>query len=154
MITDPIINVPQAGGVRALRVILSLTVMVTLVSAVLLTTCGGDDDDDSVALTLTSEDDGGSFEVEQGETLVIELDSNPTTGFEWAVDDVDTDVLTYTGSEYQPEDDGLVGQGGTQRLSFQAASPGSSVIELKYWRSWEGDNSIDQRFSVTIDVDG
>jgi inhibitor of cysteine peptidase len=122
--------------------------------AMLLAACISGDDDAGTdgALTVTEADAGGNFEVEEGETIIVELDSNPTTGYEWAVDELSPAVLTYTGSEYEPEDDDVVGGGGIQRLSFQAANPGRATLELKYWRSWEGDRSVDRSYEVTVDV--
>ncbi|MEZ4521208.1 MAG: protease inhibitor I42 family protein [Thermomicrobiales bacterium] len=129
--------------------------LVAIALSLLLSGCiTGDDDDGGTDpdLTLTNGDAGGTFEVNEGDTIVVELESNPTTGYEWSVDELTPAVLTYTGSEYEPDEGDAVGQGGTQRLSFQAANPGQATLALKYWRSWEGDSSIDQRYTVTIDV--
>jgi inhibitor of cysteine peptidase len=124
-------------------------------SALLFSACSnGDDDDQAADLTLTVEDNGGSFDVSQGDRIRIELASNPTTGFEWAVDNINPSVLRYEGAMYEADDTSLVGQGGTQRITFQAINPGESVIQLKYWRSWEGDDSVVDRFEITVSVDG
>jgi predicted secreted protein len=68
------------------------------------------------------------------------------------VDEVNESVITYQGSIYEATDGSLVGQGGTQTLTFQAANSGESTIHLKYWRSWEGDSSVVERFDVTVTV--
>jgi inhibitor of cysteine peptidase len=139
---------------RMARFHVRLVLIVALLSLGLMGCITGDDDGggDDGGWILTKVDAGGTFEVNEGQTIVIELDSNPTTGYEWAVDELSPAVMTYTGSEYQPDDGDVVGGGGTQRLSFQAAKPGRATLALKYWRSWEGDSSIAERYSVTIDV--
>jgi inhibitor of cysteine peptidase len=108
-----------------------------------------DDDEDRV---LTSVENGQMVEVNQGDRIRIELESNPTTGYEWAVDSTDETILVYEGSAYEAGDGNRVGQGGIQTLTFQAAEPGQAEIHLKYWRSWEGDASVVERFDVTITV--
>jgi inhibitor of cysteine peptidase len=109
----------------------------------------GDDDEDHV---LTKDDNGQTVEVNQGDRIRIELESNPTTGYEWALDSTDETILVYEGSTYEAEDGNRVGQGGIQILTFQAADPGQAEVHLKYWRSWEGDASVIERFDVTITV--
>ena len=135
--------------VAHLRILLALAV-----AGLLLGGCSINDDDGNgdAELSLAADDNSGAFEVSRGDTIVIELDSNPTTGYEWSVDEVDESVITYRGSAYEAADGNLVGQGGTQTLTFQAANSGDSEIHLKYWRSWEGDSSVVERFDVTITV--
>jgi inhibitor of cysteine peptidase len=121
------------------------------VLAIVLASCsinGGDDEDH----LLTNDDSGQTVEVNQGDRIRIELESNPTTGYEWALDSTDETILVYEGSTYESEDGNRVGQGGIQTLTFQAAEPGQAEIHLKYWRSFEGDASVVERFDVTITV--
>jgi inhibitor of cysteine peptidase len=121
------------------------------VATLLLVGCSinRDNDEDRV---LTNEEDGQMVEVNQGDRIRIELESNPTTGYEWAVDSTDETILVYEGSAYEAGDGNRVGQGGIQTLTFQAAEPGQAEIHLKYWRSWEGDASVVERFDVTITI--
>jgi inhibitor of cysteine peptidase len=120
-------------------------------SALLLAGCSTNGDDDE-GIVVTGDDNGTSVEVNQGDHVRIELDSNPTTGYEWAVDSTDETILVYEGSSYESKNGDRVGQGGTQTFTFQAADPGKAEIHLKYWRSWEGDSSVIERFDVTITV--
>jgi inhibitor of cysteine peptidase len=111
---------------------------------------GDDADGDSGATVLTETDNGSTVDLTTGDRLTIRLESNPTTGYEWAIAEIDEQMLTYLSGSYEPEDDGLVGQGGIQEMTFEAAQAGESVLGLKYWRSWEGDDSIEDRFEVTV----
>lgn len=120
--------------------------------------CGVRDDDDgggaiNADVEVTDADNGKSFTVRTGDHIQITLNSNPTTGYEWAVQTIDDTVLSYQGSKYDSANTGLVGSGGMQTLTFRAELPGDSPIELKYWRSFQGDSSIGQTFSIQVKVE-
>lgn len=103
-------------------------------------------------LTLKESDGGRSFTIQQCERVVIRLEENPTTGYRWAIDEIAGDALELEGDSFElPEDSGL-GGGGRRTFRFRAVSPGTSRIQLKYWRSWEGERSIEKRFSATVEV--
>jgi inhibitor of cysteine peptidase len=111
-----------------------------------------DDTSERAGVTLTDEDNASTVSVALGDEIVIRLESNITTGYEWEVAEVNQAVLTYLGSEYEAPDTNLVGAGGIQVLRFEATSPGESTIALKYWRPFEGDSSIVNEFVVTATV--
>jgi inhibitor of cysteine peptidase len=110
------------------------------------------EDDASNRYMLSGADNGATVSVTAGEEIIIHLDSNATTGYEWAVAGLDDTLLRYLGTDYDAPEDGLVGQGGTQELRFEALDPGESTLSLKYWRPFEGDASIAERFSVTVTI--
>lgn len=135
-----------------------VTPFLLLVLAMTAAACGVRDDDGGGAgpeadVNVTDADNGQSYTVKVGDHISIALASNPTTGYEWAVQNVKTTVISYQGSDFQGATSGLVGAGGTQTLTFRAELPGDSPIELKYWRSFEGDSSIGQTFTIQITVD-
>jgi inhibitor of cysteine peptidase len=134
-------------------VLLVAGILVLGAAAVVVALYALDDDADGRAgVTLTGEDNASSVSVPLGEEIVIRIDSNITTGYEWEVAEVNQTVLTYLGSEYEAPDTSLVGAGGTQVLRFEAAAPGESTIALKYWRPFEGDSSIVDEYVVTVTV--
>lgn len=99
---------------------------------------------------LTRADNGKTIQVHPGDEIIISLDENPSTGYKWAVDKTDNAILSLQNSGFTPTSGGAVGSGGTRVFTFVAKSAGSVQLQLKYWRSFEGDSSIVQRFSVTI----
>jgi len=49
-------------------------------------------------------DNGSQVQLEVGQILVVTLESNPTTGFQWAVAELDEGILKQTGeAEFVPE---------------------------------------------------
>lgn len=103
-------------------------------------------------ITLEQTESGTSVEVRRGDEIVVRLEENPTTGFRWAVDEINEQVLELQDSSYQQQPGGGMGGGGQRRLTFRAKSSGSSPLRLKLWREWEGDATADARYSVTVTV--
>jgi inhibitor of cysteine peptidase len=102
-------------------------------------------------MTLEQSDDGRSIELPVGATLELRLPENPSTGYRWTVDQVDSTVLRVNEPRFVA-DGGAVGRGGARVFSFSATKPGHSPLSLKLWREWEGDSSVTSRFGVTLTV--
>ena len=82
----------------------------------------------------------GPIEVEVGQEFVIALESSPTTGYRWQfIDPLDGEILELVRSEYRGPDDGRIGAGGEEVLTFRAISQGQTRISLGYKRPWERD---------------
>jgi inhibitor of cysteine peptidase len=88
------------------------------------------------SVTATREQNGQTLELAQGQTLMVELAGNPTTGYEWAVDQADATRLRLAESSYKP-DSSAVGAGGLYTFRFEALESGSTPLVLVYRRSWE-----------------
>lgn len=114
------------------------------VLTLLLTSCTG-------TTSLTGSDNGKTITVHVGDEIDIALDSNPTTGFDWAIDKSNDSLLTLKQTNYQASSN-LIGSGGTDTFKFVAKSAGTVNLQLKYWRSFEGDRSISRRYAVTIQI--
>jgi len=91
--------------------------------------------------------------VKVGEELVVELPSNPTTGYAWIV--AESGPLTQVGeAEYTSEaTPDVVGAGGTETFTFEATEVGSGTLKLEYRRSWETGVAAEDVWSVTVTVD-
>lgn len=75
----------------------------------------------------------------EGDTLTVELESNPTTGYEWACE-IDGSAVVAESDEYVAASQGgeaKEGEGGTHTFVFKADGSGEATITLKYARSWE-----------------
>jgi inhibitor of cysteine peptidase len=107
---------------------------------------------EAIVSTLTRADNGKTIEVQVGDSVVVRLPENPTTGFAWAIDKGSDDVLPLEASEYSPAAGAGVGGGGQRSLTFKATRAGTVGLQLKLWREWEGDKSVAERFTATIRV--
>lgn len=92
-----------------------------------------------------------------GQDLLVTLDSNPTTGYDWLVDTApDAAVLTLSERLYVPTpvDPGIAGSGGATTTRFTAVAAGTTSIVLRYKRSWEDDTPGDELVTVDVTVTG
>jgi inhibitor of cysteine peptidase len=135
----------STAGQRRTRgswLLLSISTMSILM--LLLTGC-------ATSTSLTSSDNGKTIQVHAGDEINIALDSNPTTGYKWAIEKSDATLLALKQSSFSASSS-VPGSGGTQVFTFVAKSTGTVDLQLKYWRSFEGDKSITRRFAVTIQI--
>ena len=103
-------------------------------------------------LNLTQADNGKSFEARQGDLIVIRLDENPTTGYRWAIDKSDDAIIALQSVDYTQTPSTGVGGGGQRTFTFKAIKAGAAKIALKLSREWEGDKSIIDRFTASVQV--
>ena len=127
----------------------TMTMLVVLLSLLfLIAGCG-----QPAQITLDMSANGSQVEMERDQELVIKLESNPTTGFSWAVSGVDTAVLQQIGdTEYEPDETGLVGSGGWESCRFEAVAAGQTTLELVYRRPWEEGVPPEQTFTLDVTV--
>lgn len=83
----------------------------------------------------------GPVELRVGDTLVINVDENPTTGYRWQVSV--GDQLVASADRFIPSGDTAVGGGGIRTLSFGVVSPGRGTVKLQLRREWETDKAPD-----------
>jgi inhibitor of cysteine peptidase len=115
------------------------------------TTCGAEEKA-LAEFALMQADHGTSIEVAPGDIIVIRLPENPTTGYQWTVEQVDADTLALQRTTFSPAPEAGMGSGGGKTLIFKAQKPGTAQIQLKLWRAWAGDASIRDRYHVTVQV--
>ena len=84
-------------------------------------------------------DAGSQVEIEEGQILVVTLESNPTTGYSWELAENQETILEQMGeAEFEPSETGeppLVGVGGWEIFRFKAISAGHMTLQLIYHRS-------------------
>ena len=105
-------------------------------------------------LTLSEADNGRQIELAESEMLVLELESNPSTGYGWEVQEMDRTILRQVeevGVGFEPSSkSNLLGAPGTQILRFAGVSKGQTLLKLAYRRPWEKDVEPAKTFSVQV----
>jgi inhibitor of cysteine peptidase len=95
---------------------------------------------------------GQTIEMKVGQKLVLSLESNPTTGYNWEIIAIDEAILKPSGEAEYESDSKLIGSGGILTYNFEAVQMGSSTVKLIYHRSWEKDVAPLQEFNITVVV--
>jgi inhibitor of cysteine peptidase len=122
-------------------------IAVLLAVLVLVAGCGT-----SKEVKLDANDNGRQVELKKGQTLVLALESNPTTGYTWETVEPEEPVLAQKGEvEFKSESD-LLGAGGVQTLRFEAVRAGQTDLKLVYHRPWEESVEPLETFSVQVTV--
>lgn len=88
-------------------------------------------------IKINESDEGKTIEVSTGEDIDIELNGNPTTGYQWQIDGAESPVIRQVSEpEFKPVSN-AIGAGGKVTLKFKATNIGKAGIKLVYKRSWE-----------------
>jgi inhibitor of cysteine peptidase len=95
--------------------------------------------------------DGREVSLRVGESLVLSLPENPTTGFTWEIHETGSPACALRDTVFDPPTAG-VGRGGTRRWRFEAVQAATSTLALVYRRASE-DRPPARRFRLTIRVD-
>jgi inhibitor of cysteine peptidase len=116
-----------------------------MVVAALMCGCGSAD------VVVDQGSAGDQIRLTRGQSLVVELAGNPTTGYDWYVESLDESVLSLTSQDFVSESSAL-GAGGTSTLRFTAVGEGTTQLRLVYERSFEDADPLEE-FVVTVVVE-
>jgi len=101
---------------------------------------------------LTEHDNGSLAQLGEDQTLVISLESNPSTGYLWEVAEIDENVVQQVGKAEFEQMAPLLGAPEKQTLRFKPAGAGQSTLRLVYHRPWEKDVKPAREFSIQVVV--
>ena len=104
---------------------------------------------------LSEQDSGRDIPLFVGQSAVITLAENPTTGFAWIfeIKPEGQSVLGQIREKYVHQNTNLIGSGGIKEYSFKAQNAGKAEVYGYYVRSWEDwDKNKEQSVHYTIIV--
>ncbi len=108
----------------------------------------------SGTLRVDASADGTAVHLKQGAELVVSLESNPSTGFDWKVVESVPPQLTAKDDTFETSaTPGVVGAGGTRVFTYMAAVFGTGDLDLEYVRSWEKGVPPERSFRITVVVE-
>lgn len=95
----------------------------------------------------------GEMDMRVGDTLELSFESNPTTGYQWEVVELNPAVLRQVGeAEFVAPTTDLLGAPGVEVFRFEAVAPGETLLKLIYHRAFEPDVPPEQTYQVNIIV--
>lgn len=104
-------------------------------------------------ILLKHGDSGKDVEAHVGDTIVVSLNENPSTGYKWEMERDDEQIVQMQGSEFRRiAREGVIGAAGERILSFQMKKAGRVTVRLKLRRAWEDETSAVERFFIPIEV--
>lgn len=112
---------------------------------------GGQQKSTSSEVVITDQDNGKDIDLPAGDTLVLRLESNPSTGFGWAIKgDPSPLKLVKSSTKKNGQNSHVVGAPVTQEFRLRAASAGMASLTLDYRRPWEHDVAPVKTFHVRV----
>lgn len=85
---------------------------------------------------------------------VLELDSNPSTGYTWNYTIEDDSVISIEEGEYisSTTDENIVGAPGRQKFIVHGLKEGSTTVIFKYRQTWDEESTTDEiTYSFYVD---
>jgi predicted secreted protein len=98
---------------------------------------------------LNTTNGGSSMQATIGDTLVVRLPENSTTGHQWQFEL--PEGLSLLADETAPAR-GAPGAAGERVLRLRADAPGRHALSAQLRRSWEAGAAPTAQFAVTVDV--
>ena len=95
---------------------------------------------------------GASIDAELGETILVRLDETPTSGYRWALDHLDKEVLAAEASEFELPANAAIGAAGQRTFTFKAIGHGIGHIALALRRRWEDPGPAVDQFEISVRV--
>ena len=94
-------------------------------------------------------------EANAGDSIIVTLCSNPSTGFQWSetAQISDETVLRQINHEFVPPEKDVPGAAGHEVWTFKALRAGTSIVSMEYGRPWEGGEKGEWTFIATITVE-
>ena len=85
----------------------------------------------------------------------IRVKSNPTTGFQWRVKQIDDKILEFSGKKYIKSRSKLIGSGGETVMKFKLKKnkkyPASTQLILFYSQQWNPNKGTLKKYTVVIE---
>lgn len=106
-------------------------------------------------LMLNEKDSGKTLRLRSGDTVTVQLVSNPSTGFQWrfASPHYDESVIILRGDRYISRSEALAeGTPGKRSLTFVAQGAGRTGLRLIYVRPWEKNTAPAREFNLLFIV--
>lgn len=100
-------------------------------------------------------DSGKTISIHVNQELIVDLESNQTTGFKWLLAEIsDQTVLGKVSNVYNaPEASAPVGAGGIERWTFKGLKKGTATLSMEYSQPWQGGEKVAEKFTLTIVVE-
>jgi inhibitor of cysteine peptidase len=102
------------------------------------------------AVNVTEADAGGASTLMVGDTLVVRLPANPTTGYDWRVVSTNDALLPAAGDPVYAAESDLTGAGGVYTFRFLAQAAGEATVQIGEFAPGADDPDQTLDFNATI----
>jgi inhibitor of cysteine peptidase len=104
-------------------------------------------------LEFTENDSGKSISITTGVSIIIRLNSQLSTGYNWTVNGMDDSIIVQEGEPQYTTPSKLIGGGEAVVWKFKSTGVGNTVLKLVYARAFEKDKPPLKTFELIIKVE-
>ncbi len=104
----------------------------------------------AAVVSLSEKDDGKTISARIGDTFLLKLPENPSTGYTWQISV--TPGLIVTGEGFYPSVLRRIGAPGTREWQIRVTGPGDQTISAVYMRPWESTVNSAREFTLFITI--
>lgn len=143
-----------SGTSRSLLIIGGAVVAIVFigVAVAILLLNGGLGARNPATVTVSEPNANSNVALHVGDTLVVTLDGNPSTGYTWEVASNDPAILKSEGEAQFTPDTSALGSGGKVILRFETVGIGQTPLKLIYHRPFETGVAPLKAFELTVTV--
>lgn len=91
------------------------------------------------------------IEVSENDMIEVALDANPTTGYEWVIEEMDSNITQLISQSYQPYEGAGVGGGGQKIFNFKVLKNSPGHIKFENVQKWSED--VYKTFAINYTVE-
>ncbi|OGW38484.1 MAG: hypothetical protein A2Y97_00400 [Nitrospirae bacterium RBG_13_39_12] len=113
----------------------------------------GNDMDDKETVTIKSRDNGNEIKVKCGDVIQIELEGMGSAGYQWHINNLDTEYLELLSEQTKDKSEGKIGAPVLVIWQFKTIKKGHAEIRLDHYRKWEGIEKATEKFFIKINID-
>jgi len=103
-------------------------------------------------IDIIKKNNGNTISLTPKDIIKISLKANTTTGYQWAPENYNHQILKLIKTSYEPDNIKLMGSGGTYTAYFKVLNTGKTSIKLNYIRPWEKDTKPAESFKINIEA--
>jgi inhibitor of cysteine peptidase len=107
---------------------------------------------ESKPLIFKEQSDKTVVEAKVGQSFSVELVSNPTTGYDWHVANLDNGMLSLAKQEFRAPTTQLEGAPGVAVWRLTPLAVGSTRFQLAYYRVWEGPGTAIKLYTLELRI--
>ena len=105
-----------------------------------------------VDFVFSEKNNGALVQVSRGSKITIELEENPTTGYQWMLNGIDEIFLVPEGDAFLIGAQMGLGAGGVRRFFFRAKGTGCTSLSLINKRPWQSDHEATATFKLALRI--
>ena len=99
---------------------------------------------------LNLDDNNSTVEFAINTPFEVELEANPTTGYQWHILSYDSSVIRQIGKPEFTGDSDKIGAPGYSTYKFETIAPGETTLLMVYTKAGQGNEEAFRKFSVNI----